>query len=101
MDINTINLESNINRFESNEFPYSLGPFNRAKINYLKEKNDFAFSFNDESSIKILFFSGDFNISNITTFYKQENFSFNCSNINDHAIFYSNNTSEYYVLPIA
>jgi hypothetical protein len=85
----------------NNKFLYTLGPFNRVKINYLKGKNDFVFSFNDESSIKLYFFSGDFNISNITTFYKQDNFSFNCSNINDHVIFYSNNTSEYYVLPFA
>ena len=37
----------------------------------------------------------------MTTFYKQDNLSFDCSNINDHVIFYSNNTSEYYVLPFA
>ena len=86
--------------FNNSEFFYSLGPFNRVKINYLNGKNDFVLSFNDESSIKLFFFSEDFNVSNITTFYKQENLSY-CSNINDHVIFYSNNTSEYYVLPFA
>jgi hypothetical protein len=96
------NYESEIDKFNfnSSEFFYSLGPFNRTKINYLNGKNDFVFSLNDESSIKLFFFSEDFNVSNITTFYKQENLSY-CSNINDHVIFYSNNTSEYYVLPFA
>ena len=46
-DINTFDFETYID----SEFYYSLGPFNRAKINYLKGTNDFVFSFNDESSI--------------------------------------------------
>ena len=102
-DINDFDFESYIDKYDMNnsELIYSLEPFNRAKINYLKEKKDFIFSFNDESSIKLFFFSGDFNNSNITTFYKQDNLGFYCSNINDHVIFYSNNTSEYYVLPFA
>ena len=87
-DINSFVLELNTGSFDLNisDSSFPLGPFNRTKINYLKGKNDFVFSFNDESSIKLFYFSGDFNNSNITTFYKQDSLSFGCSNINDHVI---------------
>ena len=96
-DINSLDLTSNSTKLDLNniDFTYPIESFNGIKINYLNETNDFVFSFNDESSIKIFLFSEGFNV------YKKDTLNFYCSNINDYVIFYSNNNSEYYVLPFA